>query len=146
MPDEPEAAGLLALMLLDTRRATRTTPAGGSSSSPTRTAPGGTAPWSPRVRSSCAAARPDQPGPYQLQAAINAVHSDARRGHTDWGQIVALYDQLMRSRRPRRALNRAIAVAEAADRRPAGLVDGLDLDDYRPFHATRAEPRPARTR
>ena len=56
--------------------------------------------------------RRNQPGPYQIQAAINAVHSDARR-RTDWSQIVALYDQLLAlAPSPVVALNRAVAVAE----------------------------------
>ena len=80
MPDEPEAVGLLALMLLtESRRAgpDRATTAR-SSASPTRTAPCGTRTWWPRARSWCAGClRRNRPGPYQLQAAIAAVHSDA---------------------------------------------------------------------
>src|SRR5207244_7626621 len=86
--------------------------------------------------------RTNRPGPYQLQAAINAVHADAATfAVTDWPQIVALYDQLLAiSPTPVVALNRAIAVGEV--RGPAAaleLVDELDLDGYHAFHATRAD-------
>jgi RNA polymerase sigma-70 factor (ECF subfamily) len=85
--------------------------------------------------------RRNLPGPYQIQAAIGAVHADARSaGTTDWAQIVQLYDQLMTFMpTPIVALNRAIAVAEL-DGPAAGLtlVDELDLGDYHLFHATRA--------
>ena len=86
--------------------------------------------------------RRDRPGPYQLQAAISAVHSDASvASATDWGQILALYDQLLRQApTPVVALNRAVALAEV--RGPlAGLeaVDALDLDGYHLFHASRAD-------
>jgi RNA polymerase sigma-70 factor (ECF subfamily) len=84
----------------------------------------------------------NQPGPYQLQAAINAVHADAGTiAETDWSQIVALYDQLLAvAPTPVVALNRAIAIGEV--RGPAAalaLVDELDLDNYHPYHATRAD-------
>ena len=89
--------------------------------------------------------RRDQPGPFQIQAAIAAVHADAATAEaTDWSQIVALYDQLY-ALRPNAvvALNRAIAVAEL-DGPAAGLaaLTSLDtdrLDDYQPYHATRAD-------
>jgi RNA polymerase sigma-70 factor (ECF subfamily) len=86
--------------------------------------------------------RRDHPGPYQLQAAINAVHSDARSIEaTDWPQIVGLYDHLLEvSPTPVVALNRAIAVGEV--RGPAAalaLVDDLELDGYYLLHATRAD-------
>ena len=86
--------------------------------------------------------RRNQPGPYQLQAAIAAVHSDAATAAgTDWPQIVALYDQLMAVHpTPVVALNRAVALAEA--RGPdAGLaaMDSLDLDGYHLLHAARAD-------
>ena len=86
--------------------------------------------------------RRNQPGPYQLQAAINAVHTDApSAADTDWEQILQLYDQLVAlSPTPIVALNRAVALAEvhgASDGLAA--VDGLDLDDYFLFHSTRAE-------
>ncbi len=76
------------------------------------------------------------PGPYQIQAAINAVHSDAASAAaTDWRQIVALYDQLLAlAPTPVVALNRAVAVAEVdgAGRRRSTIVDDLDLDDVPP--------------
>jgi len=86
--------------------------------------------------------RRNQPGAYQLQAAINAVHADAATvQQTDWSQIVALYDQLLAvAPTPVVALNRAIAIGEVQGAAPAlALVDGLDLDNYHPFHATRAD-------
>jgi RNA polymerase sigma-70 factor (ECF subfamily) len=86
--------------------------------------------------------RRNQPGPYQLQAAINAVHADAEAiEETDWSQIVALYDQLL-AVAPTLvvALNRAIAVGEVQGPATAlALVDELDLDNYHPYHATRAD-------
>ena len=86
--------------------------------------------------------RRNQPGAYQLQAAINAVHADAATiEQTDWSQVVALYDQLLAvAPTPVVALNRAIAIGEvhgAAD--ALSLVDELDLDNYHLFHATRAD-------
>jgi RNA polymerase sigma-70 factor (ECF subfamily) len=86
--------------------------------------------------------RRDQPGPYQLQAAIAAVHAEAITFQgTDWHQILALYDQLIRvAPTPVVALNRAVALGEVygAD---AALreIDDLALLDYHPFHAARAE-------
>src|SRR5438128_9212012 len=80
-----------------------------------RTAAAGTAAWSRRDRSFVRRClRRNQPGPYQIQAAINAVHSDAPSpGQTDWTQILALYDQLLAiTPTPIVALNRAVAVAE----------------------------------
>jgi RNA polymerase sigma-70 factor (ECF subfamily) len=82
------------------------------------------------------------PGPYQIQAAIAAVHSDAASpSETDWRQIVRLYDQLL-ARTPTAvvALNRAIALAELEDP-AAGLaaLNGLDLDGYHLYHAARAD-------
>jgi RNA polymerase sigma-70 factor, ECF subfamily len=85
--------------------------------------------------------RINRPGPYQLQAAIQAVHSDARTAaETDWGQIVQLYDTLLAlAPSPIAALNRAVAVAEVAGAQAAlELVDQLDLSEYRLFHAIRA--------
>ncbi len=84
----------------------------------------------------------NRPGPYQVQAAINAVHSDARTAtDTDWSQILALYDQLLAlSPTPVVALNRAVAVAEVEGPEAAlALVDGLDLGGYHLFHAIRAD-------
>jgi RNA polymerase sigma-70 factor (ECF subfamily) len=86
--------------------------------------------------------RRNQPGPYQLQAAVNAVHSDApAAAATDWRQILALYDQLLAlTPTPVVALNRAVAVAEVEGPEAAlALVDGLDLDGYHLFHAIRAD-------
>jgi RNA polymerase sigma-70 factor (ECF subfamily) len=86
--------------------------------------------------------RRNQPGPYQLQAAINAVHADAPTvEETDWPQIVALYDQLLVvAPTPVVALNRAIAIGELQGPAAAlALVEELDLDHYYPFHATRAD-------
>jgi RNA polymerase sigma-70 factor (ECF subfamily) len=84
----------------------------------------------------------NRPGPYQLQAAINAVHSDARSAaETDWPQILELYDKLL-ALTPSAviALNRAVAVAEIDGAEPAlRLVDGLDLPRYHLLHAVRAE-------
>jgi len=84
----------------------------------------------------------NQPGPYQLQAAINAVHADAGAiEETDWSQIVALYDQLLAvAPTPVVALNRAIAIGEVQGPAAAlALVGELELDNYHPFHATRAD-------
>lgn len=81
-------------------------------------------------------------GPYQLQAAINAVHSDARStAHTDWSQILTLYDQLMAiAPSPVVALNRAVAVAEIEGaERALRLVDAIELPRYHLFHAVRAD-------
>jgi RNA polymerase sigma-70 factor, ECF subfamily len=86
--------------------------------------------------------RRNAPGPYQLQAAIAAVHTDAATSDaTDWGQIVALYDHL-HALQPTDvvALNRAIAIAER-DGAQAGLnaLDTIQLDGYHHYHAARAE-------
>ncbi|HYQ67730.1 RNA polymerase sigma factor [Actinophytocola sp.] len=142
MPDEPEALGLLALMLLsESRRPTRTTPGGDlvllADQDRTRWDHDLVTEGQTLVRECL---RRDQPGQYQLQAAINAVHSDApSTGETDWAQIVALYDQLMAvTPTPVVALNRAVAVAEVAG--PAAalrLVDSLELDRYHLYHSVR---------
>ena len=144
MPDEPEVLGLLALLLLtESRRATRVADDGSLVLLPDQDRSG----WDrPLIREGqglvTACIRRDRPGPYQLQAAISAVHSDASvASDTDWGQILALYDQLLgQAPTPVVALNRAVAVAEV--RGPlAGLeaVDALDLDGYHLFHASRAD-------
>jgi RNA polymerase sigma-70 factor (ECF subfamily) len=86
--------------------------------------------------------RRNQPGPYQVQAAIQAVHSDARRAaDTDWGQILRLYDQLLvLAPSPVVALNRAVAVAEVEGPGVAlAAVDRLDLPNYHVLHAVRAD-------
>ncbi|MEH0841096.1 RNA polymerase sigma factor [Micromonospora sp. CPCC 205711] len=144
MPDEPEALGLLALMLLTEARR------------PARVAADGTLrPLAEQDRGSWDRAlvaegqalvrrclRRDRPGPYQIQAAIQAVHSDApTAADTDWGQVLQLYDQLQRvAPGPVVALNRAVALAEV--RGPAAAlaaVDELDLAGYHVYHAVRAD-------
>jgi RNA polymerase sigma-70 factor (ECF subfamily) len=144
MPDEPEAMGLLALMLLvESRRAIRTTPDGDlvllADQDRRRWDHGLIAEGQAIVRRCL---RRNQPGPYQLQAAINAVHSDApAAAATDWRQILQLYDQLLSlAPSPVVALNRAVAVAEVEGPDAAlTIVDGLDLGDYHLFHAVRAD-------
>ncbi len=144
MPDEPEVAGLLALLLLtESRRASRTRPDGSlvllGEQDRTR--------WDRALIEEGQAIvrrclRRNQPGAYQLQAAINAVHADAATvEETDWSQIVALYDQLLAvAPTPVVALNRAIAIGEVQGPAAAlALVEELDLDNYHPFHASRAD-------
>ena len=144
MPDEPEVAGLLALMLLtESRRATRTTPDGDL----VLLADQDRSRWDRALMTEGrslvrACITRNQPGPYQVQAAINAVHSDApTAAATDWRQVVALYDQLLAlTPTPVVALHRAVAVAEVDGPDVAlGLVDGLDLGTYHLFHAIRAD-------
>lgn len=146
MPDEPEAVGLLALMLLtDARR-------------PARVAQDGSmVPLADQDRSRWdralideghelvrACLRRNQPGPFQIQAAIAAVHTDADTAEaTDWAQIVALYDQLLALRSNAVVqLNRAIAVAELqgpeAGMAALDQADAEQLAAYQPFHAARA--------
>ncbi len=144
MPDEGEVAGLLALMLLiESRRPTRTTGDGGlvllADQDRSRWDHGLIAEGQAIVRRCL---RRSQPGPYQIQAAINAVHSDApSAAATDWGQILQLYDQLVViAPGPVVVLNRAVAVAEVEGPGAAlTLVDRLDLHDYYLFHAIRAD-------
>jgi RNA polymerase sigma-70 factor (ECF subfamily) len=144
MPDEPEVMGLLALMLLvQSRRATRTTHGGDlvllADQDRGRWDRGLIAEGQAIVRQCL---RRNQPGPYQIQAAINAVHSDAPdAAATDWRQILYLYDQLSSlAPSPVVALNRAVAVAEVEGPDAAlRLVDGLDLAGYQRFHAIRAD-------
>ena len=144
MPDEPEATGLLALMLLiDSRRDARQDEHGALVALPEQDR----GRWNPELIAEGQSLvrrclRRNQPGPYQIQAAIQAVHSDAVTADaTDWGQIRQLYDQLMAvAPSPVVALNRAVAVAETEGPRPAlDLVDALDLDSYHVFHAVRAD-------
>jgi RNA polymerase sigma-70 factor (ECF subfamily) len=144
MPDEPEVAGLLALLLLtESRRASRIRTDG----SLALLGDQDRSRWDRSLIEEGkgivrACLRRDQPGPYQLQAAINAVHSDAPTiDQTDWSQIVALYDHLLAlAPTPIVALNRAIAIGEVQGAATAlALVDELDLDSYHPFHATRAD-------
>jgi len=144
MPDEPEVLGLLALLLLsESRRAARTAPDGSLVLLPdqdrTRWDGDLIAEGQALVR---ACLRRNRPGPYQIQAAVNAVHSDApTAADTDWGQILALYDQLLAvAPTPVVALNRAVALAEVKG--PAAAlaeIEGLDLDGYHLFHSTRAD-------
>ncbi|WP_328557298.1 RNA polymerase sigma factor [Streptomyces sp. NBC_00358] len=144
MPDEPEALGLLALMLLiEARRPARSTADGDlvllADQDRTRWDRDRIAEGRALVRRCL---RRNRPGPYQIQAAVNAVHSDAPTADaTDWGQILRLYDQLMElAPSPVVALNRAVAVAEAEGPESAlALVDKLDLDGYHAFHAVRAD-------
>jgi RNA polymerase sigma-70 factor (ECF subfamily) len=144
MPDEPEVIGLLALVLLiESRRPART----GANGSIVRLADQDRSRWDRGLIDEGQALvrrclRRNQPGPYQVQAAISAVHSDAAAAaDTDWSQIVALYDQLLvLTPTPVVALNRAIALAEVEGPAPAlAIVDPLALDDWHLFHATRAD-------
>ena len=143
-PDEPEVMGLLALMLLiESRRATRTTADGDLEllANQQRDL------WNRDLIDEgqglvrrCLAR--NQPGPYQIQAAINAVHSDAVvASDTDWRQILALYDLLLAmAPSPVVALNRAVAVAEVEGPDAAlALLDGLSLDGYYLYHAIRGD-------
>jgi RNA polymerase sigma-70 factor (ECF subfamily) len=144
MPDEPEVLGLLALMLLtDSRRHARTTDSGDL----VLLADQDRALWDraliaegQSIVRDCL--RRNQPGPYQIQAAINAVHSDApTAAATDWRQILQLYDQLL-AFTPTQVveLNRAVALAEVRGASDAlAVVETLDLRDYYLFHAVRAE-------
>jgi RNA polymerase sigma-70 factor (ECF subfamily) len=144
MPDDPETMGLLALMLLiAARRGARTGPDGAmvllaeqdrASRDHALIAEG-----QALVRRCLAIGRP---GPYQIQAAVNAVHSDAARARdTDWRQILALYDlHLSIAPTPIVALHRAVAVAEVHGPAAAlALVEELRLEDYRFFHAVHAD-------
>jgi RNA polymerase sigma-70 factor, ECF subfamily len=143
MPDEPDAAGLLALMLLSDSRG------------PARTAEGELVLLRDQDRTRWdrsmieegqaivrACVHRGRPGPYQLQAAIQAVHCDADSFEaTDWPQIVALYDQLVSMMpTPVVTLNRAIAVAEVEG--PGAALATLDtiapdLESYHLLHAAR---------
>jgi RNA polymerase sigma-70 factor (ECF subfamily) len=144
MPDEPEVTGLLALMLLtEARRPARETPSGDL----VLLADQDRSLWDAALIAEGqalvrACLRRNRPGPYQLQAAINAVHSDAASApDTDWRQIVALYDHLLvLAPSPVVALNRAVAVAEVSGPAAAlDLVDELDLPRLPTFHAVRAD-------
>jgi len=166
MPDEPEVIGLLALMLLtESRRTARTAPDGSlvllADQDRSRWDRGLIAEGQALVRQCL---RRGQPGPYQIQAAINAVHADTVHGDrvhedtadrgagaTDWGQILQLYDQLLAvAPSPVVALHRAVAVAEVDGPATAlALVDklgasagqgsGPSLAGYHLFHAIRAD-------
>ena len=144
MPHEPEVMGLLALMLLvESRRAARINEDGQMVL--LRDQDRGA--WNfalvaegQAIVRQCLAR--NRPGPYQIQAAINAVHSDApTAADTDWRQILRLYNQLVSiAPGPVVALNRAVAVAEVEGPEIAlRLVDALDLNRYHLFHAIRAD-------
>ena len=141
LPDEPEVAGLLALMLLtDARRAARTTADGDlvllADQDRGRWDAALIAEGRAIVRSCLARNRP---GPYQIQAAINAVHTD--EGGTDWRQVVTLYDQLQAiAPSPVAELHRAVAVAEVDGPEAAlATVATLDLERYHLYHSVRAD-------
>ena len=145
MPDEPEVLGLLALMLLhDSRRHARTAPDGTLALLENQDRAlwdrGRIAEGATLLERAIALRRP---GPYQLQAAIAAVHAEADRPeNTDWRQIAVLYERLAdASPSPVVELNRAVAVAMAAGpERGLALIDGIDgLDDYHLLHAARAD-------
>ena len=144
MPDEPEVKGLLALLLLsEARRPARTAADGSLVLLPDQDRSlwdqGLIAEGHDIVR---ACLRRNHPGPYQIQAAINAVHTDAASAEeTDWAQILALYDQLLVwTPTPVVALNRAVALAQL-EGPAAGLeaIGDLGLDAYHPYHAVRAD-------
>jgi RNA polymerase sigma-70 factor, ECF subfamily len=144
MPEEPEVLGLVALLLLiEARRAARTQPDGTMILLPDQDR----ARWDRELLDEGQALvrrclRRNHPGPYQIQAAINAVHSDApTAADTDWRQVLALYDQLLAlAPSPVIALNRAVAVAEVHGPSVAlAAIDELALDRYHLYHATRAD-------
>jgi len=143
LPDEPEVAGLLGLLLLtEARRETRVR---NEQLVPLRDQD--RAGWDRALIAEghalvreCLAI--NRPGRYQILAAINAVHTDAATAvDTDWSQVVALYDQLTRlDPSPIVALNRAVAIAELDGPAVAlALVDRLPLAGYHAWHATRAD-------
>jgi RNA polymerase sigma-70 factor, ECF subfamily len=144
MPDEPEVMGLLALMLLIQSRSAARTAADGAL---VILADQDRARWDRDLIGEGqgivrACLRRNQPGPYQIQAAINAVHSDApTAAETDWRQILQLYDQLLAlAPTPIAALNRAVAVAEVDGPGTAlGVLQDVQLDDFYLFHAIRAD-------
>ena len=144
MPEEPEVMGLLALMLLiDSRRCARLAPDGQlvllGEQDRTRWDRDLIDEGQELVRLCIARNRP---GPYQIQAAINAVHSDAGSIEaTDWRQINQLYDQLMAiAPSAVTALNRAVALAEVQGLNEAlAVVDRINLPDYYLYHAIRAD-------
>ncbi len=147
MPDEPEAIGLLALMLLsESRRPARSNPDG----TMVRLADQDRSRWNQALiieghQLVRACLRRGKPGPFQVQAAIAAVHADApTAAATDWSQIIALYDQLYSLRpHPVVALNRSVAVAElhgpAQGLAALTAIEAGTLDTYQPYHAARAD-------
>ena len=144
MPEEPEVHGLLALMLLIESRAPARIAASGDL---VLLADQDRSLWDralivegQRIVRGCL--RRNRPGPYQIQAAISAVHSDAlTAADTDWMQVLQLYDQLLAVMpTPVVALNRAVALAEVGGAETAlTAIDSLELDDYYLFHAVRAD-------
>jgi RNA polymerase sigma-70 factor (ECF subfamily) len=144
LPQESEVSGLLALLLLsDARRASRVDDAGELVSLEHQDRSGWD--WA-LIAEGCdivrSCVRLNRPGPYQLQAAINAVHTSAREFRdTDWQSIATLYDQLYAVQpTPVVALNRAVVTAELDGPEVAlRAVDQLPLAGYHAFHATRAE-------
>ena len=144
MPDEGEAQGLLALLLLTEARRPARAAADGSL---VRLGDQDRALWDRSLIEEGhalvrACLRRNMPGPYQIQAAIAAVHADAPTAEaTDWSQIVQLYEQLqVCTPTPIVALNRAIAVAELDGPAPAlAILEHLDLDNYHLYHAARAD-------
>jgi RNA polymerase sigma-70 factor (ECF subfamily) len=147
LPGDGEVAGLLALMLLTEARRTARVSAAGELVTLDQQDRGA---WDQELIAEGHAlvrerlASGEAPGRYQVLAAINAVHTDAADARdTDWSQVAALYDQLVRlDPSPVVALNRAIAIAELDGPHVAlGLVDELaaPLADYHAFHATRAD-------
>jgi RNA polymerase sigma-70 factor (ECF subfamily) len=144
MPDEGEAQGLLALLLLTEARRPARAAADGSL---VRLPDQDRSLWDQALIEEGhalvrACLRRNMPGPYQIQAAIAAVHADASTAAaTDWSQIVQLYDQLLLYMpTPIVALNRAIAIAEHDGPAPAlAILDDLDLESYHLYHAARAD-------
>jgi RNA polymerase sigma-70 factor (ECF subfamily) len=144
LPDEPEVLGLLALMLLiEARRPARAGADGALVPLPAQDRAlwdGDLIAEGRSVVRGCL--RRNVPGPYQIQAAINAVHTDAPSADaTDWRQILALYDQLtVFDRSPIVVLNRAVALAEVegVDAALASIEDS-PLDSYYLLHAVRAD-------
>jgi RNA polymerase sigma-70 factor, ECF subfamily len=144
MPDEPEVMGLLALLLLiQSRRAART----GPDEDLVLLADQDRGLWDRGLIAEGqaivrACLRRNQPGPYQVQAAINAVHSDApTAAATDWRQVLQLYDQLLAlAPGPVAALNRAVALAEVEGPGAAlAVLEDLKLESYYLYHAIRAD-------
>jgi RNA polymerase sigma-70 factor (ECF subfamily) len=144
MPDEPEVIGLLALLLLTKARQPARTSRDGTI---IRLAEQDRSLWDRELIDEGhelvrVCIRRNAPGPYQIQAAINAVHSDAADANdTEWHQILALYDQLLAlNPTPIVALNRAVALSEVQGPAPAlEVVESLELDRYHLFHAVRAD-------
>jgi len=147
MPDEPEAVGLLALMLLtESRRPARISTDG----TMVRLADQDRSRWDQALIAEGhqlvrACLLRNRPGPFQIQAAIAAVHADATSAETtDWSQIVALYDQLYERRpHPVIALNRSVAIAELHGPNEGltalARIDASTLGNYQPYHAVRAD-------